>query len=209
MESDLQKRYNGFGMTKEIRYNEAKSRLKRSKCQKVVIVLGSPRSGTSLTAGLLTILGVDMGKVRPPDFENPTGYYEDVDFSRLIAEIFKAADPQANGFNLPSRSLLVKQYQNFASKVRSLIASRTATTKADVWGWKVTSTIFLIDLFLPYLVNPHFVVVLRNPLDIAKSMVKYTERKGYRKISILDALMITSHYYDSIFSFLKIVSSIT
>ena len=36
--------------------------LKDSSVQKTVVVLGIARSGTSLTAGLLSILGVNMGK---------------------------------------------------------------------------------------------------------------------------------------------------
>jgi len=178
---------------------------KRSESQgaKEVIVLGSPRSGTSMTAGLLAILGVDMGNVRPPDYENPTGYYEDIEFSQLIADLFKATDSEADGFNPPPQSLLAKQCANFRTRAQSLIAQRRETSRSEAWGWKVTSTILVMPLFLPNLTNPHFIVVVRNPLDIAKSMVEYTQRKAYEPLSLLQALKIANFYYERILSFLE------
>lgn len=41
-----------------------------------ILVLGTPRSGTSLTAGLLHRLGVWVGECRPPDRWNRRGYFE-------------------------------------------------------------------------------------------------------------------------------------
>jgi len=174
-----------------------------SKKTKTAIVLGSPRSGTSMTAGLLSILGVDMGRVRPPDFENPTGYFEDIEFSKLIADLFRAANPQADGFNPPSQSELMKQFPKFHERAKRLIAQRIQNARSPVWGWKVTSTIFVMPLFLPYLPDPHFIVVVRNPLDIARSMINYTRRKGYKKLSLVQALKLTNLYYMAIFTFLE------
>jgi hypothetical protein len=45
-----------------------------------VLVLPLPRSGSSMVAGILDQLGVDMGPCRPPDAANPLGYFEDVRF---------------------------------------------------------------------------------------------------------------------------------
>lgn len=45
---------------------------------KPILVLGSPRSGTSLTAGCLAFSGVWSGVCRPADHLNPKGYFENV-----------------------------------------------------------------------------------------------------------------------------------
>ena len=46
------------------------------------------RSGTSLTASLLSALGVDLGReLLPPDKNNLRGYFEDIDFLDLQREI--------------------------------------------------------------------------------------------------------------------------
>jgi len=49
------------------------------------MVLGSHRSGTSMIAGMLHLLGVNMGDghLMPPTPANPKGHYEDMRFYRL------------------------------------------------------------------------------------------------------------------------------
>jgi len=58
---------------------------------KTVVVLGKARSGTSITAGLLNILGVDMGGDRSPTPFTAHGAYEDLEFNDLNSEILEAA----------------------------------------------------------------------------------------------------------------------
>lgn len=41
-----------------------------------IVVLGTPRSGTSLTASMLEACGVFTGRCRAPDAHNPSGYFE-------------------------------------------------------------------------------------------------------------------------------------
>lgn len=182
--------------------------------QKVVVVLGPPRSGTSITGGLLHILGVDMGNLRGATPQNPTGarpqnpkgLFEDKDFLALIREIIIAADPELNkgdavlGFNNPPVEKVSSQKANFDGRIKEFIDERAASVSCPVWGWKVITTNIAIELFLPHLTNPHFVVVFRNPLDIGKSFVDYT--KGKQNLTITKALQICSYYYKSIFDFL-------
>lgn len=44
--------------------------------------------------------------------------------------------------------------------------------KYDNWGWKVPKTMFHIENLLPFIRNPHFIIVTRDPFDIANSMMK-------------------------------------
>ncbi|HSE84298.1 MAG TPA: sulfotransferase domain-containing protein [Thermodesulfobacteriota bacterium] len=176
--------------------------------QKTVVVLGPPRSGTSTTAGLLNILGVDMGNLRDATPENPKGLFEDKDFLSLIREIFIAADPTlkewngAVGWKPPSPEAVLSQRDRYKEKIKELISKRAAETKSSMWGWKVASTGMAVELFLPYLSNPHFVVVLRNPLDIAKSSVEYT--KGKERLNLIESLRVSNSYYQGIFNFLSV-----
>lgn len=49
------------------------------------IILGTPRSGTSLLAGLLHHMGIFMGEAfLEPNPMNPRGFYQDVDFERIF-----------------------------------------------------------------------------------------------------------------------------
>lgn len=53
------------------------------------LVVGQPRSGTSLVAGLLHRAGIDMGqRSKPPSAMNPVGFFLDLDFEELLADEF-------------------------------------------------------------------------------------------------------------------------
>lgn len=47
----------------------------------------------------------------------------------------------------------------------------------DIWGWKMPNTVHYIEQVIPYLINPHFIAVYRDPLEIAKSSAKYDGRE--------------------------------
>jgi len=51
--------------------------------ERPIIVLGTPRSGTSLTAGLLHHCGVWAGECRQADQWNPRGYFENIALTQL------------------------------------------------------------------------------------------------------------------------------
>ncbi len=170
---------------------------------KEVVILGSPRSGTSLTAGILETLGVDMGKARKPDFENPRGYFEDVDFSGMMGELFKLISPDVDGFHPPSDEQIKSVFPMVEKNFAELIERRRRETRAAGWGWKVPSTVFVMENLLPMLDDPRFIVVVRNPLDIARSMMEYTRNKSmYEPLSLLEALRVTNYYYGKVFEFL-------
>ena len=51
---------------------------------KTIIVLCMHRSGSSVVAGILSFLGVNMGEdLLPPTEHNPKGYYENPAFTYL------------------------------------------------------------------------------------------------------------------------------
>jgi len=49
-----------------------------------IIVVGTPRSGTSLTAGIIARHGVWVGPCKDGDAKNPTGYYESLPFKAAL-----------------------------------------------------------------------------------------------------------------------------
>lgn len=135
-----------------------------------IIVLGMFRSGTSMTAGILSRLGVDMGEdVLEPSRANPTGYFEAKDFFQLSRNILRAAG--GNAHEPPSRSSILAQEASFRRSIREAVAGRGAS----VWGWKDPSTCLTADLFLPVLPNPHVVVCIRNADDVAASYAKMVD----------------------------------
>jgi hypothetical protein len=173
---------------------------------KTVIVLGAPRSGTSMTAGVLNLLGVSMGRVRQPDPLNPTGYFEDREFLKLADDVFSTAMPGAHGFRLPPPEAIERVRRGFEDRIRELTARRVLECSGNMWGWKACGVSLFADEFLPFTPNPHVVVVLRNPASVAKSVVSYVrheEKKHmYQELSLVEALRVIGQYERSIYNFI-------
>jgi len=60
-----------------------------------IVILATPRSGSSLVAGCLHALGVWAGRCRKPDRHNPKGYFENVALGRLRKEDMLTPDAVA------------------------------------------------------------------------------------------------------------------
>jgi hypothetical protein len=171
-----------------------------SRQQKTVIVLGTARSGTSVTAGMLASLGVDMGNVGYPTQSNPRGAFEDRDFERLHKEMFNAIEGGKTYWDHPTREQVMALKEAADSRIQRLI--REKSQGKSLWGWKNPRTVLTIDLFLPYVANPHFVMVFRNPLTIAYSSVEHTKNSA-RSVDLLSGLKLANFYQKEMLDFLE------
>lgn len=171
------------------------------KNNKTIIVLGSPRSGTSLTAGILFNLGIYMGNIREPDMGNPRGYFEDHDFQELGKKIYKTIDDKSSAFSFPDRLEILKRKDIYRDEIISIVDNRDRNY--EKWGWKTIITNYLIDIYKQYINNPYFIVVLRNPLDVARSLEKYTKLKSkiYNQISVHEGININIKFINRIMEF--------
>ena len=146
---------------------------------KTVIVLGMHRSATSMVARALhTCKEVDMGDYLLGSMSsNPKGHFEDRLFLSLNSDILHAAGGDWD--DPPSCEKIAQQADQFSKRIKTAIrgSMKRAEEKGyPAWGWKDPRTILTIDLYMPYLDNPQFIITLRNPHDIAKSL---QERDGF------------------------------
>jgi len=148
---------------------------------KTVIILGMHRSGTSMVAGVLARLGVDMGQeLLEKSWSNPLGHFEDKDFVKLNKRILDAAGGSWN--NPPSESAIQGQDPSFAEEIKNLIRAK----KSNIWGWKDPRTCLTIELYLPYLTNPCFIVCHRNYHAIAESLRRRNGMKIEKGIELAE-----------------------
>lgn len=158
---------------------------------KTVIVLGIARSGTSLTSGMLNIMGVHMGKKLTTKSEfNPKGAFEDRDFMEIENKIFISANE--NYYNFANKEKIILQKNKFDYKIKKLIEKKGRENL--IWGWKTPHTFLTLDLFLPYLKNPHFIIVFRNPIDNANSIKERIAKETNNEIEILYLLRLVNYY---------------
>jgi len=139
-----------------------------------VIVAGMHRSGTSLVAGLLEALGVDMGtRLVPADRANPRGYFEDLDVVGFHQRLFRTRFPHAREGHAdwgwtPTDTVRADDARPHTAEANALVARRVATGRR--WGFKDPRTTLLLDFWDPLLPAPVYVGVYRDPSSVADSM---------------------------------------
>lgn len=152
--------------------------------QKTVIVLGMHRSGTSVVAGILQILGVPMGEdAWGSNYSNPFGHFEDKEFIDLNDRILKMAG--GDWSHPPKREDIIRAGEMFRDEVKYIIEKRNGL---NMWGWKDPRTILTLEIFIHHILNPRFVITYRNNLEIAQSL---KERDGF---SIEESLHLIQLY---------------
>ena len=143
------------------------------------IVLGLARSGTSLAAGSLSILGVEMDTgVGPPDRFAPKGYYESPAAVAINKKIYRLAAGGAPDYADDDVEYYwhPPAYENVLRQADAIAADMRAFAKANagraMWGFKNPATCLTLDLYLPYFENPSFVVTHRDFEEIV-AVCKY------------------------------------
>ncbi|WP_420861697.1 hypothetical protein [Algirhabdus cladophorae] len=101
---------------------------------KTVICYGSPRGGTSMVAGAMYGLGIDIGTDLPVNLED----YQ---------------------FNMDKNDLTREE---FVDSMIAAIDERNKTK--GTWGWKYPSANRYLEDVLTHVRNPHLVLVFRDPI---------------------------------------------
>lgn len=137
-----------------------------------VIVLGCPRSGTSLIAGILHQSGIAMscdtfaGKTK----QNPTGFWEDPLIVAMNDRIFQ--DVNTGHLEPPPRN--IKASMGWLDIIRKRMIERA---QGGVWGFKDPRVIFLWS-FYETMIKDEFdsakiIATHRNPLHIVRSWITH------------------------------------
>jgi len=147
----------------------------------IYLVLGCPRSGTSLVAGLLHKNGVNMGgwfSGTAP--QNPRGFFEDRNFADMNAAILYqlpgcagTADPHIHrALQMPDWNVID------VAAIRQKLSERIAAGEESgrEWGIKDPRIVLLWPAYRPHLPDTlpvRLVVTHRNPLNVVRSWIKY------------------------------------
>lgn len=121
-----------------------------------IIVLGTPRSGTSVVAGMLNIMGVHMGdELLPPMVGvNDMGFFEDVEFLEAHILLMGSHEDPKVDFQ-PTRET--------EARYKRLIAARERDHK--LWGVKDPKMCFTLPIFLKYLKDDYRIVLTERSFD--------------------------------------------
>ena len=140
-----------------------------------VIILSTPRSGSSIVAGVVHYLGVDLGKYYlKPDTHNPTGNFEDAQLYEIDFKYYE------------------KDRERWYAETRKYLKERLKLRIP--WGWKSPLlSVTLKDvkaIFSDFTLKPRYIYVQRDLRGIVKSQQKHFAKKDvHGKIKVHQALL--------------------
>lgn len=138
----------------------------------IICVLGMHRSGTSLIARMLNLLGVSLGPeahLAGSAEDNPKGFWE----NKLLVSINEEILSRWGGSwdeppSFPEGWESSPKLSDLRQRVRAIIREDFAA--AELWGWKDPRTCLTLPFWQKLLPPMQYVICLRNPVDVACSL---------------------------------------
>lgn len=146
----------------------------------VVCVLGMSRSGTSLTARTLNVLGVGLGRASdlmpPAANNNPAGFWEHKGIADLnedvLASLCDSPPPFRKAWRWPPP--LGEGWERDARLAPHRRAARTMLRASfaglPLWGWKDPRNCLTLPFWQRLVPDMRYVICVRHPLDTAASL---------------------------------------
>lgn len=167
--------------------------------QRVIVVLGAGRSGTSTITRGLQALGVELGdQLRPGGGKNPLGFFEDEGLLKLNKRLRNTLGLRADSVSLIQPS----QWQTSAVQVLQQEAQETIRRRFghySLWGYKFAGTLRMLPfwrtVFQALDVDVRYVMAVRNPISVARSRAQLNPRRGMQEKSDLEWLVNVVPYF--------------
>jgi hypothetical protein len=157
------------------------------KNNKLLLVLGMHRSGTSAVARGLQVLGVDLGDrlMQPIAGNNDSGFWEDIDVNAFNVELLGALGSDWNHLApIETGDLDALRLTGYFTRAIELIRSKTSG--ASVFGLKDPRMPKLLpfwkSVFAHCSLDVGHVLAIRHPLSVVKSLARrdnFDAEKGY------------------------------
>jgi hypothetical protein len=167
--------------------------------QRVIVVLGAGRSGTSTITRGLQALGVELGdQLRPGGGKNPLGFFEDEGLLKLNKRLRTTLGLRAESVSL----IQPHQWQTPAVQALQQEAQETIRQRFghySLWGYKYAGTLRMLPfwraVFQALDVEVRYVMVVRNPISVARSRAQLNPRRGQQEKSDLEWLVNVVPYF--------------
>lgn len=147
---------------------------------KRIIVLGTMRSGTSLTAELIRRWGAYSGgenNLWKSDINDPRGYgyMEYIPLQELNDELLDHNDRLPAPHKLLEERALDPVFREKALKLIQRMDWESKKNKLDAWIWKDARLPFTLPFWAKFWDDPIYVITIRHPAEVALSSAKTEE----------------------------------
>ena len=140
---------------------------------RVLIIAGMHRSGTSLTAQWISKCGLHLGeRLLGSSPGNKFGHVEDIDFLELHSDIL-AHFGKDYDVEQPLSGAIPQRY---VDRARALVTAKNMSHQQ--WGWKEPRTCLFLSLWDELLEHPRYLVVYRDYAEVVDSIL----RREYKTI---------------------------
>ncbi len=143
--------------------------------ERVLIILGMHRSGTTLTAGWLQQCGLSIGeRLSYPWSPRPEGLYEDKDFVELHKEMLR----RNRATHLLIGPLSLQTDERDRRQALALIEARRGLPN---WGWKDPRTALFLPFWHELLPSARYLMVYRHYAQVVDSLHR---RNRFRSLAV-------------------------
>jgi hypothetical protein len=159
------------------------------------------RAGTSVTTAILNTLGVSLSEdLMPPTQFNAMGYFESIAISKIHDDLLAALGSSWNTSELfvpfPHNWWRAPLIAPFKQRLIAQVSGELRRVPG-IWGFKDPRTARLLPLWKDIIaemgLNPRYVLVVRDPSDVAKSL--HAREQVH---PVLSELLWLEHYTDVI-----------
>jgi len=145
--------------------------------QKLIVVLGMHRSGTSVLSRGLRVFDAEVGNSLIPGEKdsNVKGHWEDADINRINEQVLARLDTAWHRLGYPDEShQLAHDFDDIREEAKTLLRSKIQSL--SLYGLKDPRLSILLPFWQPIFneldLDDRYLIALRNPLDVAKSLEK-------------------------------------
>ncbi|MDQ2691016.1 MAG: sulfotransferase [Chloroflexota bacterium] len=147
---------------------------------KRIIVLGTMRSGTSLTADLVRRWGAYHGeedKLWKSDIHDPRGYgyMEFIPLQELNDELLDHNDRVPPKRALMEAKALDPVFREKAQRLLQQMDEQTEKKNVEAWVWKDARLPLTLPFWVKLWDDPIYIITMRHPADVALSSAKTEE----------------------------------
>jgi glycosyltransferase involved in cell wall biosynthesis len=157
-----------------------------------IIILGMHRSGTSVLAGLISILGYYTGfDLMKPTKDNPKGYYENNKIFLLNEKILREYDASWDDYSFTIKDISSENYHSYIAAARDVIETELKyINKMVIKDPRICLLFPIWEQALSELnVQIKILFIHRNPLEVAYSL------KQRDQIPLEKGLLLWTHYF--------------
>ncbi len=136
--------------------------------QKVLVIVGMHRSGTSLITNWLNKCGLEVGeRLEEAAPSNVDGHFEDLEFKLLHEEVLTSKNLPPSGL-VETHDVDLSVYQT--AKLKSVI--KVKNKLYEQWGWKDPRTCLFLDTYRHILPGSKYLVITRDYQSVLSSLLK-------------------------------------